>query len=227
MLAYEIYNVYLCGIMKKFSLLILALLLSATLVAQVRVACIGNSITYGSGIKDREHDTYPAQLQVLLGEGYDVRNFGVSGCTAQRAGDKPWTQMKEYEEAKAFLPQVAVIKLGTNDTKPQNWKGSEPFIRDLEALAREFESLPSHPKVIIALPATAYEVKWGIRDSVIRVGELKPIRKMAKRNKWALVDLHKATAKMPERFPDGIHPDPKGAGIIADRVMRAIRKLKK
>lgn len=209
--------------MKKVSLIILALLLSATLVAQVRVACIGNSITYGSGIKDRVHDTYPAQLQMLLGDGYEVRNFGVSGCTAQRDGDKPWTQMKEYEEAKAFLPQVAIIKLGTNDTKPQNWKGSEPFIHDLEALAREFEALPSHPQIIIALPATAYQVKWGIRDSVIRAGELKPIRKMAKRNGWRLVDLHKATAGMPERFPDGIHPDPQGAGVIARKIRGAIK----
>ncbi len=213
--------------MKKISMIILSLWLSMTVSAQVRVACIGNSITYGSGIKDRVHDTYPAQLQVLLGDGYEVRNFGVSGCTAQRDGDKPWTTMKEYGEAKAFLPQVAVIKLGTNDTKPQNWNGSEPFVRDVEVLAREFEALPSHPQIIIALPATAYEVRWGIRDSVIRAGELKPLRKMAKRNKWRLVDLHKATAKMPERFPDGIHPDPQGAGVIAREVGKMVKKLTK
>lgn len=211
--------------MKKY-ILSLAVLLTAAFsaFAQVRVACIGNSITYGSGIQDREHDTYPAQLQAMLGADYKVINFGVGGTTAQKEGDKPWTSTDKYKEAVDFLPQICVIKLGTNDTKPQNWVGSDRFISNLEAIANEFEALPSKPRIIIALPATAYQIKWGIRDSVIVNGELKQITKMAKRNKWRLIDLHKATANMPERFPDAIHPDPQGAGIIAEVVRKAVLK---
>lgn len=211
---------------KTFSTLLLALLtLGAS--AQIRVACIGNSITYGHGIKDREHDTYPAQLQALLGSDFDVRNFGVSATTAQQKGDYPWTTTKEYPAAKEFLPQIAIFKLGTNDSKPQNWAGSERYIQDMEALALEFEQLPSHPRIIVALPAKAYELRWNINDSIIVNGEIPALRKMAKKHKWTVVDLHKATDNMKENFPDGIHPNPQGAGILAATMGKTIRKVAK
>ena len=35
---------------------------------KVKVACVGNSITYGTGIQDREHYSYSVQLQKLLGD---------------------------------------------------------------------------------------------------------------------------------------------------------------
>ena len=58
-----------------------------------RVACVGDSITYGSGIKGRETKSYPAQLAGMLGEDYVVKNFGVSGATMLKKGDKPyWKQ---------------------------------------------------------------------------------------------------------------------------------------
>ena len=33
-----------------------------------KVACIGDSITYGYGLADRERESYPAQLQKMLDE---------------------------------------------------------------------------------------------------------------------------------------------------------------
>lgn len=213
---------------KKISLFFtLLVILTCQAFAQIRVACIGNSITYGHGIQDREHDTYPAQLQKILGESYKVVNFGVSGTTAQRQGDFPWVSTDQYQKAKDFLPQICVIKLGTNDSKSQNWVGSERFIADLEALAKEFQALPSHPRIIVALPAKAYEVRWNIRDSVIRGEQLKAIKLMAKRNKWRLIDLYKATSGKPQMFPDGIHPNVEGAGLIAGIVSKSIRKESK
>ncbi len=212
----------------KRQLFTLILLLAATcLSAQIRVACIGNSITYGHGIQDREHDTYPAQLQALLGNEYKVVNFGVSGTTAQKEGDFPWTTTQEYTAAREFMPQIAVIKLGTNDSKPQNWTGTERFIRDLEALAREFEQLPSHPRIIIALPAKAYEVRWNIHDDIIAQQEIPAIKKMAKKHHWPILDLYKATTGKQALFPDGIHPNVEGAGVIASQVEKAVRKASK
>ena len=213
--------------MKKHFLTLLFALLALSLQAQIRVACIGNSITYGHGIQDREHDTYPAQLQSLLGTDFQVVNFGVSGTTAQREGDFPWTTTKEYTAAKDFQPQIAVIKLGTNDSKPQNWVGSERFIQNLEALALEFEQLPSHPRIIIALPAKAYEVRWNIHDDIIAQQELPAIKKMAKKHHWPLIDLYKATSQMQQCFPDGIHPNVEGAGVIAAKVEKTVRKAAK
>lgn len=208
----------------KTLLLFLLLLVSATrLSAQIRVACIGNSITYGYTIEDREHDAYPVQLQALLGPDYLVRNFGVSGTTAQNEGDYPWTTTQEYKDAKAFQPQICVIKLGTNDSKDRNWAGTERFIAGLEALAEEFEQLPSQPQIIIALPAKAYKENFHIRDSIIAQYELPAIRQMAKRHHWKLVNLYKATSHMAKNFPDGIHPNAAGAKVIAKKVKKAIK----
>lgn len=212
----------------KVAFTISSVLFSLSISAQqIRVACIGNSITYGHGIEDREHDTYPAQLQAILGNEFDVKNFGVSSTTAQREGDFPWVSTEQYKQAKEFLPAIAVIKLGTNDSKPQNWVGTERYIKNVEELAEEFENLSSHPRIIIALPAKAYKVAWNIRDSVICNGELAALKAMAKKHKWRIIDLYKKTSKMPERFPDGIHPDAKGAGFIAENVGKAVLKERK
>lgn len=56
----------------------------------IRVACVGDSITYGSGIKVRSGDSYPAQLATMLGDKWQVRNFGVGGATMLKSGDKPY-----------------------------------------------------------------------------------------------------------------------------------------
>lgn len=210
----------------KTKLTIFLLFFCLTIFAQkVKVACIGNSITYGYTIENRDKDSYPAQLQALLGEGYDVQNYGNCGKTAQNEADDPYTKCPEYQQAKDFLPQIAVIKLGTNDSKPQNWVGVERFIKDLEALAVEFENLPSKPTIILCLPAKAYKVAWSIRDEVIQL-QLPAIKKLAKKHHWQLINLYKKTSGKPELFPDGIHPNAEGAGIIAAEVKKAVLKAK-
>lgn len=212
---------------KIIYLAILWLATFSTSAQKIRVACIGNSITYGYAIEDREHDSYPAQLQQLLGDAYEVGNFGISSATAQKEGNLPWTSTQQYQDAKAFQPQIAVIKLGTNDSKERNWLNAERLISGLEAIAEEFEALPSHPRIIIALPAKAYQFMFSIRDSIIYNYELPAIRQMAKQHHWRLVDLYKATDKMPDCFPDGIHPNPQGAGVIARKIKKAVLKEKK
>lgn len=204
-------------------------LLSMSVAAQnpIRVACVGNSITYGHGIEDREHDTYPAQLQVLMGNEYDVRNFGVSGTTAQKKGDFPWITTPEYGKALGFNPQIVVMKLGTNDSKPQNWVSAEAYIADVERLAFEFEALPTHPRIVIALPAKAYNHAWKIDDAIISNQQIPALTKLVERHpSWVLLDLHTATDNHQEMFPDGIHPTPQGAGLIARLVKDVLLNLK-
>ena len=87
---------------------------------KIKVACVGNSITYGAGIVNREKNSYPAQLQVYLGDKYEVRNFGSNGATAFHEGDYPYVQTEAYKQAIAYSPDIVFIKLGTNDSKPQN-----------------------------------------------------------------------------------------------------------
>ena len=94
--------------------------------APIRVACIGNSVTYGYGHRDPSATSYPTQLGHMLGDGYHVRNFGHSGATLLNHGHRPYTQQQAYRDAIAFAPDKAIIHLGLNDTDPRNW----PHYRD-------------------------------------------------------------------------------------------------
>ena len=213
--------------MNKKVIILLALLFSLVAVAQnqkIKVACVGNSITWGHGIQDRSRNTYPAQLQQLLGDGFDVRNFGNNGKCAQDEADDPYTKTQEYADALAFLPDIVIIKLGTNDSKPQNWKDAKRFKRGLEKIAVSFSKLSSNPRIIMALPATAFSHAWAINDSIISAGIIPACQQIATRHKWQVVDLHLITSTLSNLFPDGIHPNETGAGIIAKSIRDAIRE---
>lgn len=72
---------------------ILSIFLAFALMGQaqrIKVACVGNSVTYGYGIENRETNCYPAQLQQMLGDAYEVENFGHSGATLLNKGYRPY-----------------------------------------------------------------------------------------------------------------------------------------
>ncbi|HWR99190.1 MAG TPA: GDSL-type esterase/lipase family protein, partial [Prolixibacteraceae bacterium] len=181
----------------------------------VKIACIGNSITYGSGIQDRPKDSYPSQLGRMLGEKWIVRNFGVGGRTMLKKGDFPYRNEDAYAEAKAFLPDVVIIKLGTNDTKPQNWKYSKEFPADSREMVRELKNLASHPVIYVCKPVPAYASRWGISDSIIVHGVIPAVEQLAREENLQVIDLYSALSGMADLFPDQIHPNAEGAGIIA------------
>lgn len=190
--------------------------------APVRLACVGDSITYGFGIKDRDHDSYPAQIGALLGEQWVAGNFGHSGATLLKNGDRPYWTVKEYQAALDFKPDVVVIKLGTNDTKPRNWAHKAEFLDDYAALIESFRALESHPKVWICKPVPAFPENWGITDKIIS-GEINPlIDEISEKTGAPVIDLHTALSGRGDLFPDRIHPNPEGAGIMADAIYETL-----
>ena len=204
----------------------LAALAPAQLRAQsadkVRVACIGASITFGAGIADREKNCYPAQMQNVLGAGYEVRNFGVSGRTMLKHGDFPYWTDKAYQQALAFNPNIVVIDLGGNDSKPQNWKFKDEFATDTRALIASFRTLPAKPRVLVCLPMPAFKVMWGINDEVI-TKELSPIlRQVVSETASELIDLHTPFADKQAWFADNVHPNAEGAALMAKIIGDAI-----
>lgn len=141
----------------RITIIILCLIVPSILNAklnkkEIKIACIGNSITYGIGIENRDKYAYPVQLQNLLGNGYEVKNFGHPGATLLSKGHRPYIKLPEYEEAKKFRPDIAVFHLGINDTDPRNWPNySDEFVTDYVNLINSFRA--DNPKIrcIIAL----------------------------------------------------------------------------
>ncbi|MBD3275230.1 MAG: hypothetical protein GF372_07965 [Candidatus Marinimicrobia bacterium] len=188
----------------------------------IRVACVGNSITFGSGIQDREQSSYPAQLDDMLGDNWEVRNFGVSGATMLKNGDKPYWDQEAFQQALDFDPHVVIIKLGTNDSKPINWKFRDEFIPDYRAMVQQFEKLPSNPRIWICLPVPAYEVRWGIRNHVITEEVIPRIRATARAEGIPTINLYAVLDEREELFPDKIHPNTEGAREMAKKIYEVL-----
>lgn len=188
----------------------------------IRVACIGNSITYGVRLANRKKDSYPAVLGRALGRGYEVLNFGVSGRTALRKGEHPYWNEKAFEKAMAYNPDIVIIKLGSNDSTPVNWQYKDEFEKDYGDLVDAFSSLPSHPKVFICKPVPTFAKDYTISDSVIR-NEIIPILKNVSRvKKVKIIDLYKAFSGKDKLFLDGVHLNEDGCAFMAKEVYKAI-----
>lgn len=191
----------------------------------VRVACIGNSITDGSGIDMADQYGYPAQLQRLLGQGYWVRNYGVGARTMLQSGDHPYMKEQAWRDAQDFSPNIVVIKLGTNDSKEYNWRGADAFSADMQLMLDTLKQLPTKPRIIICSPIPAAST-WTINDSVIVNGEMPALRRLAKKNHAEFLDLHSLFTdtdhKQMQR--DGIHPTRQGAGQMARLIADCIGK---
>ena len=131
---------------------ILALLLALPLLAAAqekkKVACIGNSVTFGMTHNNPAESSYPSQLQKMLGDGYEVRNFGHSGATLLSKGHRPYINLPEYKAALDFAPDIAIIHLGLNDTDPRNWPNyRDEFYSDYTAIMDTLRDI--NPKVEI------------------------------------------------------------------------------
>jgi lysophospholipase L1-like esterase len=180
----------------------------------VRVACVGDSITFGVGTADPAHESYPAQLQQLLGPHWQVVNFGVGGRTLLRKQDP-----LDLRPALDFRPDVAVIMLGTNDSRQATWDrhGAE-FTGDYTGIIAEFRALDSHPRVWICAPIPLFPGQWGLSESLLVGATIPAIRSVAAATGTPLIDLHTALLDAKADCLDQVHPNAHGAHRIADVV---------
>lgn len=166
--------------------------------------------------------SYPAQLAGMLGAGWDVRNFGVSGATMLKHGDRPYWNEPALAAALDFNPEVVVIMLGTNDSKPQNWKYAAEFAGDSRELIARFADLPARPAIWIAKPMPAFSAAFAISEAVI-AGEVIPaIETVAREAGVGLIDQYAAMKSHGDLVPDGIHPNPDGASFLAATVFTTL-----
>ena len=209
----------------------------------IRVACIGNSITDGHGIDMATQYGYPAELQKKLGNGYWVKNFGVSARTMLNKGDYPYMNEMAWQDALAFKPDVVIIKLGTNDSKPYNWQHNSEFRQDLEQMvttlcpalaqpakkgkknkSQKSQVSSQKPQIFLCTPIPAFKSTWDINDSVIVNGIIPIQKEVAQKYGLRIIDLHTHYANDGDKMlTDGIHPDGKGAQRLAEIIAGEIK----
>ena len=214
--------------MKQRILLVLGLFLTVlTAVAggRIKVACVGNSVTWGLTIADREKNCYPSQLQQMLGNQYEVKNFGHSGATLLSHGHRPYIDQKEFQEALDFKADLVVIHLGLNDTDPRNWpEYSEEFNADYIRLIDSFRQANPKAKIWLCQMTPIFDrhprFESSTRDWYDQIQ--RHIRQVAKATGLPLIDLNTPLYSRPDLLADAIHPNAEGAKIIAEAVYGAL-----
>jgi acyl-CoA thioesterase I len=185
---------------------------------QIKISCIGNSITAASGTLD-----YTIKLNKLLGTtAYKIENEGVSGTTLLKNGDHPYWKEGKFSKVFAFQPNIVTIKLGTNDTKPQNWDSHyNEFKTDYLAMIDTLNSLASKPKVWIVLPIAIFSNSYGIRDSALdKINII--LKQIAQERNLPVIDANTPFKNNQKYYSDGVHPNAEGADTIAHVFYRAL-----
>lgn len=208
-----------------FLLLYLSLVLNQMQAQAIKVACVGNSVTFGVGIENRDQNSYPAKLQVLLGTDYQVENFGFSGATLLKNGHKPYWDKGVYQQSLEFAPDIVIIHLGLNDQGMNNWpQHGDEFVSDYKEFIQSYRSLSSQPRVLICkMTPTLSGHHWfeeGMRESYQEIQD--KIKQVADETNTELIDLHQVLDGCPEYLPDNLHPTKEGAERMAREVYGAI-----
>lgn len=188
---------------------------------RIRVACVGDSITFGDQVKQRTENCYPAVLGRALGDKYDVRNFGACGASASRSAWHNYWKLKEFRASLEFKPNIVVIMFGTNDTNPKNWQRTQNTItKAFNELIDTYSALETKPKIYLCLPVECFGSKYA--DEACLKMVRKEIRAVAKERGIEIINMYAALKGKKELFPDNLHPNAEGARIMAEKVFKKI-----
>lgn len=199
---------------------------------QIKVALVGDSVTYGHSIKNWPKNNYPALLSDMLGSNYCVKSYGVSGSTVQPDGDQPYNITKAYTWSHDFDCDILVFMLGSNDSKPENWKGAEKFKAEYLKLLNSYLNVEVPPAVFVCIPPTAYYpegkssglTNYDIQPQIVEeIAEI--IRNVAAESGYTVIDINLLTKNNRGLFgSDNVHPNNDGAKLIAETVFGYIKE---
>jgi len=192
-----------------------------------RIACVGDSITWGFTIVNRRKYSYPALLQQRLGDEYEVRNFGYNDAAARFDADTPYVKKHVYQDSLEWNPDVVLLMLGSNDTKRRNWD-PEIFRRDYTRIVKSYLKLPSKPRVILIAPIQIFQPMHipvlGLYSETMENGVRPAIREIASETGLELVDLANLFTDS-KYMMDGVHPQREGAKMLEEAIFKGVKGL--
>ena len=189
-----------------------AMAVTTTHAAPIKVLALGTSLTQGLGVPPGLDLTEVLEAR-LKASGFDVKviNAGVSGDTS--AGG-----LARLDWSLADHPQAAIIELGSNDAL----RGQSPAEteKNLSAILRELKA--EHVAVLL----TGMKAPRNLGpEYAAQFDAIYP--KLAKQFGVLfypfILDGVAANPKLNQA--DGIHPNPAGVKIIADRMMPYVKQL--
>ncbi|MCH5275781.1 MAG: hypothetical protein J1E65_08060 [Lachnospiraceae bacterium] len=215
---------------------------------KTKIVCMGDSITEGFNISAEE--AYPGQLQKLLGEDYLVVNKGVcSSCTLNVELDGevmgyPYVCQDRYQEALLEKGDIYIIMLGTNDAQDgmddvediryplhNMISRKADFVSCYQGIIDSVRRAAPEAVIYLNIPIPITECVWR-KHQERYLQELMPCyEEILKQNPDIhKIDIHAAFEKLPKEelkalyLEDGLHPNPRGAELIAYTVYTKLKE---
>lgn len=199
----------------------------------IRIGCIGDSITAGTGLANAGRDAFPAQLERLLQKDVTVYNFGNGGKTMRNdLGVDSYVNSSSYQNLlqNANDLDIVTIMLGTNDAyHAKGWTDHEKntFKNDCKALfATLSEKNPSMRFVLMNSPACFGEKGARYDMTPLRVLQSELAAELSEAGyKTHFFDMYSVTKPLGEHFPDKLHPNETAHLAMAEALCEVINKI--
>ncbi len=203
---------------------------------KVRMAMMGNSITYGAQLTSPATECYPAQLSEMLsgiyGDTCEIMNYGVSGRTMMRSAENPLWIESQFMSALQYVPDICLILLGTNDSKPYRWDAwGDEFLDDYLAMIDTFKFRNPNTKFIACYPPPIWEghpygttFENSHNDSIVVNCVMPAIDTVVEQTGAILIDFHTPFVDSLNLFPDKLHPNVEGQRMMAEILFDTIIK---
>ncbi len=199
-----------------------------------RIACVGDSITWGFTIIRRSKYSYPSVLQSLLEGKAEVANFGLNDATASLESEMPYARRPTFKKALNFRADIVLMMLGSNDSKKINWN-EQKFREGYLFILQKF--LDMGAKAYLLLPPAVLnriEIRQGVQidrlepkflaldDNTLSENVIPAIKDIANSLSLPTIDLHGVIDDI-SLFNDGIHPNRAGAALMARSILPEIK----
>ena len=210
----------------RIKFLLIGIFFCGSIFAQkiVNIACIGNGVTYGIGIENREKNNFPQQLQYLLGTKYKVTNFGVVNAPVLSNGLNGYTQTAEFKKSKTINPDIIFIELGLDEINSSDTAFISNFTNTVESVIQPYAILPSRPRIVLLLPLPIFLKDSSLfNNSVIKNKIIPKIQKIAFEKNLEVLDLFSMFIDKQDLFLDKLHPSSLGGTLISKRLYELVK----
>lgn len=183
----------------------------------IKVAAVGDSLTYGYGLENRVVDAYPSILLEKLGSHYQMENFGLAGRSLQSTSDYPYLQEENGQLSLASDPDIVLIMIGSNDSRAPYWN-KERFTAEYRQFVQGYQNLESQPDVMVIVPPFVPTTRFGLNNDIIKEELQTIIPEIAQELQCTCINLYPITEGHLEYYSDGLHLNPLGNRVIAEEI---------
>lgn len=183
---------------------------------KTKVACIGDSLTRGYLLEDAQ--SYPAQLQQLLGAQYEVRNFGHTSSYVIDDGPVEYRNTEDYSAAIRYDADILIFMFGSNDVGAYNFTPLY-FQNQYRELIDSFRQTKKNPKIYLIIAPDSHDLHFGLIQQTIQ-----PVMSLGQQLPATVINPYYLFLGHPEDYlSDGLHLTGTAYGKLAQLVLRAMQ----